>query len=242
VSLLELDDVTVRYGAITAVRRLSLRVEEGEIVAIVGPNGAGKSSTMAAIAGLVAPQGGTISYAGESITGTAPERLARRGISLVPEGRHVFRTLSVRENLMLGTTVRRDDPSADLEEVLERFPALRRLAANPAGKLSGGEQQQLAIGRALLTRPRLLLLDEPSLGLAPVIVEQVMQVLAELRSEGVTILLVEQFAQRAMRLADRTYVMSGGTAVLEGRGEELAAGGSLEAAYLGAIHPGSAAR
>jgi branched-chain amino acid transport system ATP-binding protein len=234
VTLLAIEGLEVRYGAVVALRGISLRIEKGEIVALVGPNGAGKSSVMSAVAGLVNPAGGTVSYDGELLGRSRPESRAARGISLVPEGRHIFHQLTVRENLLLAFSTRNDDDrDSDYQDVLARFPALQRLESNPAGRLSGGEQQQLALARALLTRPRLLLLDEPSLGLAPLIVEQVFQTLAELREEGVTVLLVEQYARRAVELADHSYVLGQGAIVLEGRRDELLASGELEAAYLG---------
>lgn len=235
-TLLAIDGLEVRYDGVLALRGISLRVGKGEIVALVGPNGAGKSSVMGVIAGLVTPAAGTVSYDGRPLGRSRPEQRAARGISLVPEGRHIFQQLSVRENLLLAFSTRKDDEQdSDYQSVLARFPALQRLESNPAGRLSGGEQQQLALARALLTRPRLLLLDEPSLGLAPLIVEQVFQTLAELREEGVTVLLVEQYARRAVELADHSYVLGQGAIVLEGRRETLLAPGELEAAYLGKV-------
>jgi branched-chain amino acid transport system ATP-binding protein len=220
---------------VVALHSISFEIEEHEIVAIVGPNGAGKSTTLAAITGTVAPSGGSISYEGESLIGLPPERIVRRGIALVPEGRQIFASLSVAENLQLGSTPvkRRGDASGDLERTLERFPILRTYYRSSAAKLSGGEQQQLAIARALLSRPRLLLLDEPSLGLAPIMIDTVFETLAELRDTGVTVLLVEQNATRAVALADRTYVLRTGRVALEGARDELRRTADFATEYLG---------
>jgi branched-chain amino acid transport system ATP-binding protein len=233
--LLVVESLAVRYGPIAGVQDVSLHVSAGEIVSLVGLNGAGKTTTLAAIVGLVSPARGSIVFEGESLVGQPPERIVRRGIALVPEGRRIFTTLTVAENLRLGLTARKDvaGTDEDIERVTDRFPALRRYFNSPAGKLSGGEQQQLAIGRALLTKPRLLLLDEPSLGLAPRVVDLLFQSLAELHSEGVTILLVEQNAMRAVGFADRAYVLRTGRVALKGTGAELAARGDLAELYLG---------
>jgi branched-chain amino acid transport system ATP-binding protein len=233
--VLEVDDLHVRYGSIAALRGVSLAVREGELVALVGPNGAGKSTTLACIVGLVRPAGGTVRLDGKDLTRAAPEEIVRRGVSLVPEGRRIFTTLTVRENLVLGASARTGpvDVDAELRAMVARFPALEPKLATPAGRLSGGEQQMLAIARALLGRPRLLLLDEPSLGLAPLIVDQIFATLQELRSDGTTILLVEQNAARAVEVADRAYVLKSGELTIEGRGAELAARADLVAAYLG---------
>ncbi len=232
--MLSIRELTVRYGRTPAVQDLSLEVGEGEIVGLVGPNGAGKSTTLAAIVGLVQPAAGGIVYRGEPIHGLATEEIARRGIALVVEGRHIFATLTVAENLALGKTANPDRAGADaaLERVLEAFPVLRRTFALPAGTLSGGEQQQLAIARALVAEPQLLLLDEPSLGLAPVLVEQVFEAIAEIRRAGATVLLVEQNVRRTVELADRTYVVRSGRVVLSGTRAELLRS-ELDAAYLG---------
>jgi branched-chain amino acid transport system ATP-binding protein len=234
--LLQVSDLTVHYGRIAGVRRLCLEVKEGEIVGLVGPNGAGKSTTLSAIVGALSPTEGSITFEGRSLVGDAPERIVRRGIALVPEGRRIFGTLTVAENLQLGMTPRRDRLGArgDLEGILERFPSLRTYYNSSAAKLSGGEQQQLAIARALLSRPQLLLLDEPSLGLAPKMVDLVFEVLRDLRVSGMTILLVEQNATRAIEFADRSYVLRGGTIVLEGPRDDLLEASDFAAAYLGA--------
>jgi len=233
--VLHVADLTVRYGRTPAVEGITLDVAEGEIVGLVGANGAGKSTTIAAIAGLVPIAGGTISYLGEQLAGLATEDIARRGIALVLEGRHIFTTLSVGENLELGRTANPDRTRTDarLAQVLDRFPVLRRTYRLPAGTLSGGEQQQLAIGRALVAEPRLLLLDEPSLGLSPLLVDELFQALAEIRDDGTTVLLVEQNVRRTVALADRTYVMRSGRIALSGARAELTATGGLDAAYLG---------
>jgi branched-chain amino acid transport system ATP-binding protein len=233
--MLEIDELHVSYGRVPALKGISLVVEKGEIVALVGPNGAGKSTTLSTIFGLVRPDSGSISLEGKPLLGMPPERIVRRGLALVPEGRHIFNTLTVGENLEMGATARRDRSvvRADIAVLLERFPVLERYYKEPAGRLSGGEQQQLAIARALLSRPRLLLLDEPSLGLAPVVIDLVFDVLAALREEGVTILLVEQNATRAVELADRSYVLRTGQISLVGTRDELQDTADLETAYLG---------
>ncbi|MBO9523461.1 MAG: ABC transporter ATP-binding protein [Nocardioidaceae bacterium] len=232
--MLEVRDLHVSYGSIAAVKGLSLTVSPGEVVALVGANGAGKSSTLAAIAGVVAPASGSVELDGVALGGRTPEWIARQGISLVPEGRDVFASLTVAENLHLGTIARADRDSAAeaTDRLLARFPVLDRYRDTPAGKLSGGEQQQLAIARALLSAPGILLLDEPSLGLAPKMVDLVFEVVAELREEGVGVLLVEQNALRAVAVADRSYVLRRGELVLAGTREELSQDGQLADLYL----------
>jgi branched-chain amino acid transport system ATP-binding protein len=233
--VLEVSDLQVSYGNITALRGVSLEVRVGEIVAVIGPTGAGKSTLLLAIAGVVSPKAGDIVFAGASVRGAAPERLVARGISLVPEGRRIFGSLTVGENIQLGATVRNDRAAlaADRERVLDLFPVLRERYGQRAGKLSGGEQQMLAIARALLARPKLLLLDEPSLGLAPLIVAQVYETILELRRQGVTILVVEQNIHRALAAADRTYVLNSGAVALGGRSADLPGAAEFEAAYFG---------
>jgi branched-chain amino acid transport system ATP-binding protein len=233
--MLRIDDLRVSYGRVPALHGVSLRVDEGEAVAMVGPNGAGKTTTLSAVFGLVQPSAGTIAFEGESLVGAPPEKILRRGLALVPEGRHIFGTLTVAENLQLGTTARRDRAAAagDLEKTLDRFPVLKSYYGTSAGNLSGGEQQQLAIARALLSRPRLLLLDEPSLGLAPVLIDVVFDALEELRQEGVTILLVEQATARALEFADRAYILRSGRVAHSGTRDEMVRMEDLEAAYLG---------
>ena len=240
--MLELNDVSVRYGRIAAVQKLSLEVKESELVGLVGHNGAGKTTTLMTITGVLKPAAGDVTFEGRSIAGRSPDEILRSGISLVPEGRRIFGRLSVGENLRIGATSRRDSAvDEDIENVLERFPVLRRYWDKSGSKLSGGEQQQLAIARALLSRPKLLLLDEPTLGLAPMIVDQVFEILQELHLEGVTILLVEQNAARTIEVADRTYVMrSGGRIQFHGTGEQLAEIGDFESAYIGMAKVGDA--
>ncbi|HKH31248.1 MAG TPA: ABC transporter ATP-binding protein [Gaiellaceae bacterium] len=208
---LEVDRLEVRYGAVAAVRDLSLHVESGEIVGLIGPNGAGKSTTLHAITGLVPAHGGDVRLAGGSILGRPPEAIAQQGVALVPEGRRIFADFSVEENLRLGLAARRGgDGRGSLTEAYELFPVLGNYRRRPAGALSGGQQQQLAIARALVARPQLLLLDEPSLGLAPTMVDNVFDALVQIRERGVTILLVEQRAHRTVALADRTHVLANG--------------------------------
>jgi branched-chain amino acid transport system ATP-binding protein len=232
--MLTIAELRVTYGRVPALHDVSLRVDEGEVVALVGPNGAGKTTTLSAVFGLVTPAGGSITFEGESLVGVSPEKILRKGLALVPEGRHIFGTLTVAENLLLGTTARRDrGTAADLERTLARFPALKTYYRGSAGDLSGGEQQQLAIARALLSRPRLLLLDEPSLGLAPVVIDVVFDALAELRDDGVTILLVEQNAARAVEFADRAYLLRSGRMTHSGTRDEILRMEDFETAYLG---------
>jgi branched-chain amino acid transport system ATP-binding protein len=233
--MLEVRDLHVSYGRVPALKGISLDVNAGEIVGLVGPNGAGKTTTLSTVFGLLKPVSGSIAFEGRSLVGTPPEKIVRLGLALVPEGRHIFNTLTVAENLDMGATARRDraQTKADCARLLERFPVLERYYDSQAGKLSGGEQQQLAIARALLSRPRLLLLDEPSLGLAPVVIDLVFDALAELRDEGVTILLVEQNAARTVELADRSYVLRTGEVALAGDRDQLAGAATLEAAFLG---------
>ena len=234
--MLSLTDVSVHYGRIPAVQQLSLEVSEGEFVGLVGHNGAGKSTTLWTITGVLKPSSGTITFLGKSIAGVSPDTILAQGIALVPENRRIFSRLSVGENLRIGTAARKDrkQADADVKKMCERFAALGRFFDRKGSTLSGGEQQQLAIARALLARPRLLLLDEPTLGLAPLIVDQVFEVLQELHEEGVTILLVEQNAARTIEVADRTYVMrSGGRIAFQGTADELAKIGDFETAYIG---------
>jgi branched-chain amino acid transport system ATP-binding protein len=233
--MLRIENLEVHYGRIVALRGISLEVNAGEIVGLVGPNGAGKSTSLMATMGVVRPTRGTITLDGRPLVGLSPERIVRQGLALVPEGRRILATLTVAENLRLGATARRDRDAvrADTDAVYDRFPILKSYADSPAGKLSGGEQQQLAIARALVARPRLLLLDEPSLGLAPLMVNLVFRVLQQLREEGATIFLVEQNAKRTVELADRTYVLRTGAIDFHGTREELLATADFEAAYLG---------
>jgi branched-chain amino acid transport system ATP-binding protein len=234
--MLKIADLSVHYGRVRAVQNLSLEVNQGELVGLVGHNGAGKTTTLMTITGLLRPAGGDIVFEGRSLVGRSPDAILRAGISLVPEGRRIFGRLSVGENLKIGTTTRRDRRQADedIKGLLERFPVLERDWSKSGAKLSGGEQQQLAIARALLAGPKLLLLDEPTLGLAPLMVDRVFEILDDLRNEGVTILLVEQNAARTIEIADRTYVMrSGGRIEFHGTAEELAQRADFETAYIG---------
>ena len=233
--MLEISDLTVRYGKLTALDGVDIRVEAGEAVFVVGPNGAGKSTLLKTVAGLLRPAGGRIAFEDGGTLGAAPETLCRRGLSLVPEGRHIFRTLTVAENLSVGMMIRRDRAAVqqDLERVMELFPILRARFTGIAGNLSGGEQQQLAIARALLQRPRLLMIDEPSLGLAPLVIDQVYASLRELNATGLTLLVVEQSTARVLDLASRVYVMRGGKVVLSDTAQALAGGVAMEEAYFG---------
>lgn len=237
--MLEVEALSVRYGTVEAVAKASFSVAEGETLAIVGSNGAGKTSLLSAIAGVVGPSSGRIRFCGADITGSAPHRIARRGISLVPEGRQIFSRLTVEENLRLGLAARGDrgdrrSGAAAISGVLETFPALQRLRDVRAGTMSGGEQQQLAIGRALVTEPRLLCLDEPSLGLAPVMVDAVFATIDKLQRAGTTLILVEQVTAKAVEVSDRTMLMrDGNMGPLDDRSQE-----QLESAYLGS-DPGS---
>jgi branched-chain amino acid transport system ATP-binding protein len=238
--LLRLNDVSVHYGRIAAVQHLSLEVNEGELVGLVGHNGAGKTTTLWTITGVLRPSSGTVTLDGRSLVGLSPDAILRRGIALVPENRRIFGRLTVGENLRIGTSARKDRrrADADIKKMCERFEALGSYFDRRGSTLSGGEQQQLAIARALLARPKLLLLDEPTLGLAPLIVDRVFEILQELKEEGVTILLVEQNAARTIEVADRTYVMrTGGRIAMHGTAEELARlGTDFETAYIGMSH------
>jgi branched-chain amino acid transport system ATP-binding protein len=233
--VLVLEDVQVRYGAVAALRVVSLRVDEGEIVALIGVNGAGKTTTLLTIAGVLRPSMGAIRFHGASIAGRAPEHIVRSGIALVPEGRHIFPGLTVRENLQLGAAFRSDRSQAqqDLEEMGERFPVLGERLGQAAGTLSGGEQQQLAIARGLMSRPTLLMLDEPSLGLAPRLVDEIFSLVKQLHATGVTILLVEQNVQRTLEIADRAYLLNTGEIAFEGPARELRERVDFATAYLG---------
>jgi branched-chain amino acid transport system ATP-binding protein len=231
--LLEVRDLDVRYGAIRAIKGISFTVEQGEIVALLGANGAGKTTTQKTISGMLRPAAGSIHFDGQRIDGIPAHRLIGLGICHVPEGRHVFPRMSVAENLEMGAFRFRHPDEAELERVLELFPRLRERYRQQAGTLSGGEQQMLAIGRALMGKPRLLLLDEPSMGLAPLIVRQIFDIVREINASGVTVLLVEQNAAQALALANRGYVLETGELVLSGTGQELLADDRVRAAYLG---------
>ncbi len=234
-ALLEVKDLSVSYGAIRALHGVSFHVNEGEVVTLIGANGAGKSTTLRAISGLLPVDAGQVIYDGENITGVEASRIVRRGMVHVPEGRRIFAPLTVRENLEMGAFTRRD--KAEIEETMQYvfrlFPRLKERLEQTGGTLSGGEQQMLAVGRALMAKPRLLLMDEPSMGLAPILVEEIFDIIGEISQEGVTILLVEQNAHMALSVAKRGYVLETGSVDLSGSSNDLAENPSVRAAYLG---------
>ena len=232
-NILEIKDLQVRYGGIEAVKGISLEVPEGEIVTLIGANGAGKSSTLRTIAGLVKPAGGNIYFKGEDITGMDANEIVKRGITLVPEGRRIFPDMTVLENLKIGAYLRNDDLTEDLEWVFSLFPRLKERSWQAGGTLSGGEQQMLAVGRALMSRPKVIMMDEPSLGLAPIIVKGIFDIIKEINKQGVTVLLIEQNANMALKTADIGYVMETGRITLQGTGAELLNNEAVKAAYLG---------
>jgi branched-chain amino acid transport system ATP-binding protein len=233
--MLTLDNVSVNYGAIEALTGISMHVEAGEVVTLIGANGAGKTTTLRTITGLLQPRAGTVMFEGEDISGRATHKLVAKGISMSPEGRGVFANLSVRENLQMGAYLRKDkkEIAAEMERAFQMFPRLKERESQKAGTLSGGEQQMLAIGRALMSQPRLLLLDEPSLGLAPLVVHTIFEAIDEIKSKGTTILLVEQNAHAALKHSDRAYVLETGRIVMEGSSQALAADPRIKEAYLG---------
>ena len=235
--MLRLEDVHAQYGAIVALHGVSIDVREGELVALVGANGAGKSTLLSTIAGVLRPHQGRIEFRGESLVGLVPERIVRRGLAMVPENREIFPVLTVEENLRLGAYIRkdRDEFQADLEHMFALFPILQERFAQRAGTLSGGEQQQLAIARALMSHPDLLMLDEPSLGLAPKIVEQVFELIQHLHEDGMTILLVEQNVSLTLEIADRAYVLNMGAVQAAGTPAELRENVDLASVYLGGV-------
>ncbi len=234
-TLLELRELDVAYGGIRAVRGLNLRVDRGELVALIGANGAGKSTTLRAVCGLVPRAAGDILYDGRSIAGSPSYQLVRHGLVMVPEGRGIFGQLTIEENLAMGAYSRKDADAIrqDMEHVLELFPRLKERLKQSAGTLSGGEQQMLAMGRAMMSRPQLLLLDEPSMGLAPLMVERIFEVIQGIADEGVTILLIEQNARLALEVSQRGYVMESGQMILEGPSSQLLDDPKVRAAYLG---------
>ena len=232
--MLELQDLTVSYGGIQALKGISLQVGEGEIVTLIGANGAGKSTTLRTISGLEKPQGGKILYNGVDITGKPSKYMVQNGLILVPEGRLIFLDMTVLENLKIGAYLRRDkDIEKDIQHMYELFPRLKERSWQMAGTLSGGEQQMLAVGRALMSRPKLLMMDEPSLGLAPLVVRDIFSIIRTIRDSGVTVLLIEQNANAALKVADRGYVLETGRIALEGTGQELLSDPAVRAAYLG---------
>lgn len=233
--MLEIRNLNVQYGAIRAVQDVSLSIQKGEVVSLLGANGAGKTSLVSACVGIIPKSGGQVTFDGSDITRHAAEDIVRSGMTLSPEGRRVFADLSVRENLLLGAATRRDraETAKDIETYFTMFPILGERSDQPAKTLSGGEQQMLAIARALISRPRLLMLDEPSLGLAPRIVEGIFELVGKLRADGLTILLLEQNATEALRISDRAYVMASGRVVYDGKAADLADSDDLMGAYLG---------
>ena len=232
-SLLYIKDLKVSYGGIEAIKGISLNVEKGEIVTLIGANGAGKSTTLRAISGLVPIKDGTITYDGQVISGQSPQKIVAEGIGMVPEGRRVFPNLTVLENLKIGAYLRKDDLAPDIEHVYQLFPRLKERSWQPAGTLSGGEQQMLAVGRAMMMRPKLLMMDEPSLGLAPLVIRDIFRIIQTLHEEGITILLVEQNANAALRIADSAYVLETGSITMHGTGKELLDNPQVKEAYLG---------
>ena len=231
--ILSIHDLSVNYGGIEAVKGISFDVHEGEIVTLIGANGAGKSSTLRTIAGLVKPSGGTINFRGDNITGRDATTSVKKGITLVPEGRHIFPDLTVLENLKVGAYLRSDDISGDIQWVYDLFPRLRERSWQAGGTLSGGEQQMLAVGRALMARPKLIMMDEPSLGLAPLVVRDIFEIIRQINRQGVSILLIEQNANMALKVADSAYVMETGCITLSGAGKDLLNNEAVKKAYLG---------
>ena len=232
-SLLEVNDINVYYGAIHAIKGISFSVDEGEVVTLIGANGAGKSTTLNTVAGLLHSRTGSVRFMGEELRHVPSHKLVGRGMALVPEGRRIFQHMTVQENLDMGGYCRSGDMSADIESVFERFPRLKERRRQVAGTLSGGEQQMLAVGRALMSRPKVIMMDEPSLGLAPIIVKGIFEIIKEINKQGVTVLLIEQNANMALKTANLGYVMETGRITLHGSGEELLANEAVKAAYLG---------
>ena len=232
--ILKVENMNVYYGAIHAIKGISFHVDQGEVVTLIGANGAGKSTTLQTVSGLLRSRTGSIRFCGESISNVPSHKIVEKGLAQVPEGRRIFLQMSVEENLEMGAyTQSASGVEADLEKVYAQFPRLKERRRQIAGTLSGGEQQMLAIGRALMSHPKLLMLDEPSMGLAPILVEQIFDIIRQLHAEGTTILLVEQNAQMALSVADRAYVMETGKITLSGTGAELAASDQVKKAYLG---------
>ena len=231
--MLKIDGLKVSYGGIEAVKGITFEVPERKIVTLIGANGAGKSTTLRTIAGLVKPAKGRIHHQGEDITGLTPDKIVAKGVTLVPEGRRVFPDLTVLENLKIGAYLRKDDLSDDLNWVYELFPRLKERSWQAAGTLSGGEQQMLAVGRALMSRPKIIMMDEPSLGLAPIVVKGIFDIIKEINRMGVTVLLIEQNANMALRIADIGYVLETGKITTTGPGKQLLNDPAIKAAYLG---------
>ena len=233
--MLEVKNLSVHYGMIQAVRNVGFTVNEGEIVSLIGANGAGKSTILKTLSGLIHPSEGEIVYLGENIASTSAKKIVEKGLVQVPEGRHVFPGLTVKENLELGAFLRKDkeEIQKDMEAVFERFPILKERKDQDAQTLSGGEQQMLAMGRALMSRPKLLLLDEPSMGLAPIFIREIFKIIQEIQKTGTTVLLIEQNAKMALSISNRAYVLETGTVVLSGTGQELLESDEIQKAYLG---------
>ena len=233
--MLKVTDLEVNYGMINAVRKINFEVNEGEIVSLIGANGAGKSTILRTISGLVKPAAGSIIYEGQELTTMSPRNIVKVGISHVPEGRHVFKGLSVKDNLEMGAFLRKDkhEMQEDYEKVYQRFPILKERLDQDAATLSGGEQQMLAMGRALMSKPRLLLLDEPSMGLAPIFIKEIFNIIVDIQKQGTTVLLIEQNANMALQISNRGYVLETGDITLSGTGKELLASDDVQKAYLG---------
>ena len=231
--MLKISDLKVNYGGIEAVKGISFEVPQGEIVTLIGANGAGKSSTLRTIAGLVKPKGGEIDFLGENITAKSPNYIVSKGVTLVPEGRRIFPDLTVAENLRIGAYLRSDDLTEDLNWVYDLFPRLKERSWQAGGTLSGGEQQMLAVARALMSRPKVIMMDEPSLGLAPLVVKGIFDIIKEINKQGVTVLLIEQNANMALKTANIGYVLETGRITMSGTGAELLADPKVKAAYLG---------
>ena len=233
--MLGVKNLSVHYGMIQAVRNVDFKVNEGEIVSLIGANGAGKSTILKTLSGLIHPSEGEIVYLGENITSTSAKKIVEKGLVQVPEGRHVFPGLTVKENLELGAFLRKDkeEIQKDMEAVFERFPILKERKDQDAQTLSGGEQQMLAMGRALMSRPKLLLLDEPSMGLAPIFIREIFKIIQEIQKTGTTVLLIEQNAKMALSISNRAYVLETGSVVLSGTGQELLESDEIQKAYLG---------
>ena len=233
--MLKVKNLSVHYGMIQAVRNVDFKVNEGEIVSLIGANGAGKSTILKTLSGLIHPSEGEIVYLGENIASTSAKKIVEKGLVQVPEGRHVFRGLTVKENLELGAFLRKDKEAIqkDMEDVFERFPILKERKDQDAQTLSGGEQQMLAMGRALMSRPKLLLLDEPSMGLAPIFIREIFKIIQEIQKTGTTVLLIEQNAKMALSISNRAYVLETGSVVLSGTGQELLESDEIQKAYLG---------
>ena len=231
--ILNVENINVYYGAIHAIKGISFNVNEGEVVTLIGANGAGKSTTLQTVSGLLRSRTGSITFMGENVSHIPAHKLVYKGMAQVPEGRRIFLQMTVRENLDMGAFTQKGDIEESLERVYEQFPRLKEREKQIAGTLSGGEQQMLAMGRALMSHPKLLMMDEPSMGLAPILVDQIFEIIQSLHKAGTTILLVEQNAQKALRVADRAYVLETGRIVMSGTGKELAASPEVQKAYLG---------